>query len=300
MKIGLVTDSTCDLAQEIVNKYNIEIVPLSIHFGDEIVYKDRVDIQSEDFFRKLVKAEKLPTTSQPSIGLFVEKYRDLAPKYDVLITIHLSSKLSGTFEAARMAANELSDIKVIPVDSHSVSLGLGFLVIQAAEYIAAGMEVDEIVSRIEEARNMISIYFSVNDLSYLQKGGRIGKAQAFLGSVLNFYPILSLPGESGEILPFEKIRGKKKIVKRMVEIVKNELTDEKTVSIGLLYATEELDNFSNFVQGIQEHLREKNDLKYSINKSILSSVLGCHVGPSVYGIVILKGTSFNYEKGNTQ
>lgn len=300
MKIGLVTDSTCDLAQEIVNKYNIEIVPLSIHFGDEIVYKDRVDIQSEDFFRKLVKAEKLPTTSQPSIGLFVEKYRDLAPKYDVLITIHLSSKLSGTFEAARIAANELSDIKVIPVDSHSVSLGLGFLVIQAAEYIAAGMEVDEIVSRIEEARNMISIYFSVNDLSYLQKGGRIGKAQAFLGSVLNFYPILSLPGESGEILPFEKIRGKKKIVKRMVEIVKNELTDEKTVSIGLLYATEELDNFSNFVQGIQEHLRENNDLKYSINKSILSPVLGCHVGPSVYGIVILKGTSFNYEKGNTQ
>ncbi len=300
MKIGLVTDSTCDLSSAIVKKYNIEVVPLSIHFGDEVVYKDRVDIQSEDFFNKLVEAEKLPTTSQPSIGMFVEKYCELADKYDVILSIHISSKLSGTYESARMAANQLNDLKIIPIDSRLASLGLGFLVILAAQYINDGLELDEIVDQIEKLRNNITIYFSVNDLTYLQKGGRIGKAQAFLGSVLSFYPILSLPGELGEILPFEKVRGKKKIVKRMLELATNEITTENGVSIGLLHATDELENYNSFSQGVKNLLQAKNNLDYSIIEGILSPVLGCHVGPSVYGIVILKGTFLNHEKGITQ
>lgn len=287
MRIGLVTDSTCDLSPDLMHEYGIEMIPLNINFDDDHIYKDIIDINQEDFFNKLIEIEdKLPTTSQPAIGLFAEKYQEMAKKYDAIISIHLSGKLSGTCKSAMMAAKQIDDIKIEVIDSCSASLGIGYQVLLAMRLIDQGKNLQSIVENIKEAQKKIKIYFTVNDLSYLQKGGRIGKAQAFLGSVLNFYPILDIQGE-GEILPFEKIRGKKKIAKRLVELTLDELEGEEKASLGFVHALE-MKHFEEFKNNLLSELEEK-DLGFIQKSSWISSVLGCHVGPSVYGIVIIKG-----------
>lgn len=286
MKIGLVTDSACNLNPEILKKYMIEMIPLNIHFG-EVVYKDIVDIKQEKFFDKLAVSEKLPTTSQPSVGYFLEKYKEMASNYDAVISIHLSSKLSGTYESAMIAARQIDNLQIKVIDTLSASLGIGFLVVLAAQLIKKDYKLDEVVNKVLEARNNISVYFIVNDLTYLQKGGRIGKAQAFLGSVLNFYPILGLPGDSGEVIPIEKVRGKKKITRKLVEITKKELKGEKNASLGLIHSTE-MEYYNQFIKQIDDMINNI-DIKYTKIEDWISAVLGCHVGPSVYGIVIFKG-----------
>ena len=286
MKIGLVTDSTCDLSPDLLKKYGIEMVPLNINFAGDEVYKDIIDIKQETFFNRLIKVEKLPTTSQPAIGLFVEKYQEMAEKYDTIISIHLSSKLSGTYESAVMAAQEIENVHIEVIDSCSASLGIGYQVLLAKYLIEKGMEVNDIVKYIKKTQENIKIFFTVNDLTYLKKGGRIGKAQAFLGSVLSFYPILHIE-KNGEILPFEKVRGKKKIVKKLVNIVMDELEGEKKASLGFVHASE-LKHYNSFKSNLTDRLREEN-IAYVEKISWISSVLGCHVGPSVYGIVIIKG-----------
>lgn len=287
MKIGLVTDSTCDLDPVLLNDYNIEMVPLIINFSEDEVYRDIIDIKQEGFFTKLSKVKKLPTTSQPSIGWFVEKYREMAKKYDGIISIHLAEKLSGTCKAARMAAQEIENISIEVIDSCSASLGLGYQVLMIKKLIDEGMEYSKIVKMIKDMQKNIRIFFTVNDLSYLQKGGRIGKAQAFLGSVLNFYPILNISEENGEILPLEKLRGKRKIVKRMVELAMREIKGEEKVSLGFVHASE-LEYYNMFKKELMSQMKESN-INYLDLTGWISSVIGCHVGPSVYGIVILKG-----------
>ena len=287
MKIGLVTDSTCDLDSDILNKYGIGMVPLTIIFSEEENYKDIVEIGHEDFFKKLVKADKLPTTSQPSVGLFNEKYTEMFEEYDAIISIHIASKLSGTCKSATMAANQFEDKQIEVIDSCSTSLGLGFQVLLARRLINEGFSIEEIVEKLKVARDNLTVYFSVNDLTYLQKGGRIGKAQAFLGSVLSFCPILALSSENGEILPFEKVRGKKKIVNRLLEISKKELEGEEKASLGLIYASE-TEYYHKFKAKLLENLVDI-DTEYIEHSSWISSVLGSHIGPSVYGIIILKG-----------
>ncbi len=291
MRIGIVTDSTCDLDSAIFKKYEIEMVPLTINFTEEEVYRDNLDITNEDFFAKLVEVEKLPTTSQPVIGWFVDKYKEMAERYDAIISIHLAESLSGTCHSARMAANQLEDIKIEIIDSASASLGIGFQVLLARQLIEEGLELAEIVERVKEMQNNIKIFFTVNDLSYLEKGGRIGKASAFLGSILNFYPILNISEKNGEILPIEKIRGKKKIVKRMLELAKEEIDGLEEVSLGFIHASE-LEYFAPFKAELLDYV-EKKGIAYTESTNWISSVIGCHTGPTVYGVVIFKGVKLN-------
>ena len=286
MKIGLVVDSTCDLNPGMLARYKMEMVPLSIHFGD-LVYLDRLELAGEEFFKKMEGTEQLPTTSQPSIGLFLKKYQEMAQEYDVILSIHLSAKLSGTYEAAQMAAAKLADIEIKVIDSRSASFGAGYLAILAAEMIEAGKSITEIVSRIEEVREQIKVYFTVNDLTYLQKGGRIGKAQAFLGSILNVYPILTIHGSDGEILPLEKIRGKKKILQRMEELILNEVAGAEQVRLGFVHGLE-IDKIEELKANITGKLTTKG-IAYQTDLNWISAVLGSHVGPSIYGSVVIKG-----------
>ncbi len=297
MRIGLVTDSTCDLSPELLKELGIEMVPLTINFTEDEIYKDIININHQDFFQKLVQVEKLPTTSQPAIGWFVEKYQEMAKEFDAIISIHLSSKLSGTCESARMAAEQVNDVQVELIDSTSASFGIGFQVLLAKRLIEEGMEFKDIVKYIKDRQKNSKIFFTVNDLSYLQKGGRIGKAQAFLGSVLNFYPILNLVGGDGELLPLEKIRGKKKIVKRMVSLVLDELKGVEKATLGFVHASE-MEHYNQFKSTLIEQLKEKK-INYIEMESWISAVIGCHVGPSVYGIVILKGEILDNEKSIT-
>ena len=285
--IALVTDSTCDLPAEIIEKYSIEIVPLTVHFKDDTYY-DKIDLENEEFFSMMESAEELPTTSQPSVGLFIDKYQDLADKYDEIISIHISSALSGTIESARLAAAQTEDIKVEIINSKSTTTGLGFLVLLAAKMIEEGKNIKEIKSTLEKEREKLTIYFTVSELTYLEKGGRIGKAQAFLGSIFNFNPILELSAATGEITPKEKIRGYKKTNQKMVELALEAAENSDNVNFAYIYGKNS-DNYQQLKELFEAELQNQPKYDYHILENKIGTVLSSHTGPLVYGIVIYRG-----------
>ena len=285
--IALVTDSTCDLPAEIIEKYSIEIVPLTVHFEDDTYY-DKIDLENEEFFSMMESAEELPTTSQPSVGLFIDKYQDLADKYDEIISIHISSALSGTVESARLAAAQTEDIKVEIINSKSTTTGLGFLVLLAAKMIEAGKNIEDIKSTLEKEREKLTIYFTVSELTYLEKGGRIGKAQAFLGSIFNFNPILELSAATGEITPKEKIRGYKKTNQKMVELALEAAENSDNVNFAYIYGKNS-DNYQQLKELFEAELQNQPKYDYHILENKIGTVLSSHTGPLVYGIVIYRG-----------
>ncbi len=286
MKIGLLTDSTSDLSQEILEKNNIEVIPLNVHMNEQ-VYQDRVDLQPDDFYDKLLNVEKLPTTSQPSVGLFLEKYEDMKKNYDSIISIHISGALSGTVESAQVAARQIDGVEVEVIDSYSTSLGLGYQAILAARMIEKGKDITEIKNFLKEVRKNLAIYFTVNDLKYLEKGGRIGKAQSLVGSVLNFNPILNLDSEKGEILPFQKVRGASRTLTRMVSLCQEHFAKDQNNWVGLICGKEG-ERFQKFETKVKNVMEEKN-IKNKVFEANVSPVLGAHVGPSVFGAILLKG-----------
>src|SRR6056297_1850151 len=260
--IALVTDSTCDLPEKILEEYNIEVVPLTVHFGEE-VYQDKADLKTDDFFSMMEESSKLPTTSQPSVGLFMEKYEELAENYDYIISIHLSAALSGTCESARLASSEMEKVDVAVLDSKSTTAGLGFLVIMAAKLINKGLEFNEIIKKIESAREKLTIFFTVNELTYLEKGGRIRKSQALIGSILNFNPILDMSGLTGKLDPKDKVRGYKRTNIRLTEMINDYLADSSQANISFIYGRE-TDNYNQFKDFLQASLLEKENLNYNI------------------------------------
>ncbi len=285
--IALVTDSTCDLPVEIIEKYSIEIVPLTVHFEDNTYY-DKIDLENDEFFSMMKSSKAMPTTSQPSVGLFIDKYQNLADKYDKIISIHIASALSGTVESARLAAAQLEDIEVEIIDSKSTTTGLGFLVLLAAKMIEAGKNIEYIKSVLEKEREKLTIYFTVSELTYLEKGGRIGKAQAFLGSVFNFNPILELSAETGEITPKEKIRGYKKTNQKIVELALEAAADSKNVNFAYIYG-ENSENYQQLKELFEAELKNQAKYDYHILENEIGTVLSSHTGPQVYGIVIYRG-----------
>jgi len=285
--IAIVTDSTCDLPADILEKYQIEIVPLTVHF-EEDTYYDKIDLDSKEFYTMMESAAEIPTTSQPSVGLFIDKYEKLAAEYDQIISIHISSALSGTCESARLAAAQIDDLDVEIIDSKSTSTGLGFMVLLAAELIKAGKELKEIKNHILREREKLTIYFTVNELNYLQKGGRIGKAQALLGSVLNFNPILELSAETGEITAKEKVRGYTKTNKKMVELALEAAAGSKNINFAYIYGKDS-ENYQQFKNRLESELKTQNYFEYQILENEIGTVLSSHTGPLVYGIVIYRG-----------
>lgn len=285
--IALVTDSTCDLPAEIMDKYQIEVVPLTVHI-EEDTYYDKVDLDNEQFYSMMESASELPTTSQPSVGLFMDKYEELARDYDRVISIHLSSALSGTCESARLAAAQIEDLEVEIIDSKSTTTGLGFMVTLAAEMIEAGHDMEEIKEKILKERENLTIYFTVNELRYLEKGGRIGKAQAFLGSIFNFNPILELSAATGEITPKEKVRGYKKTNQKMIDLAIEAAEGSQNVNFAYIYGKNS-DNYKQLQQLFEDKLKSQNDFNYKLFENNIGTVLTSHTGPLVYGIVIYKG-----------
>jgi DegV family protein with EDD domain len=285
--IALVTDSTCDLPDQIMNDYNINVVPLTVHFGEDTYY-DKQDLKIDQFFKLMESSSELPTTSQPSTGLFLEKYEELAEEYDQIISIHISAALSGTCESARLAAAHLENAEVAVIDSRTTTTGLGYLLMKAAEMINEGYSLTEIKDKIIEEREKITIYFTVSELTYLEKGGRIGKAQAFLGSVLNFNPILELSSETGEVIPKEKIRGYKKTNKKIVDLISDSFENCSDVNISYIYGKNS-DNYLQMKEFMNDYISNKSNCDCNIMENRIGTVLSSHTGPLVYGIVVYKG-----------
>ncbi|MDX9872280.1 MAG: DegV family protein, partial [Clostridia bacterium] len=212
--VKIVTDSTADLPAALRSAYDITVMPLKVIFKDEI-YREGVDITIPAFFEKLAGTEQLPTTSQPSPAEFQEVYEELTADGSTVISMHISSKMSGTIQSAMLAKKNLPDRDIRVIDSGKVTMALGLGVLVGARAAQAGRSADEVEALVQEMFNhKIKIYFMVDTFENLQKGGRIGKAAALLGTLLNIKPILTV--EDGLVAPFEKVRGKTKAVERLV------------------------------------------------------------------------------------
>jgi DegV family protein with EDD domain len=216
MTISIVTDSLADLPQQLADTLEIAVVPLSVNFGMES-YRTGLDITSAEFYVRLVTAKTLPTTSQPSVGQFTKTYSAIANRGHDIVSIHASSKLSGTFNAALQAAKEILGARVKVIDTSSASLAEGLVVTAAARTAQAGGSFDEVVAAAQDAVSKTDVYFVLDNLEYLQKGGRIGKASAFIGGLLSIKPVLTL--RNGEVHPHERVRTHAKALARLKEIV---------------------------------------------------------------------------------
>ncbi|MDN7241034.1 DegV family protein [Planococcus sp. N028] len=230
--IHIVTDSTADLKEDVISKYNLHVVPLTIQIEGK-TYLDRVDLEPESFLELMEKSSELPKSSQPAPGVFKELYDKLGQNGDQVISIHMTGGMSGTVESARTAA-DLTDSDVTVIDSRYITHALGFQVIEAAEMAAAGKSVKEIVSRVEEIRKNTKLFVVVDTLDNLVKGGRIGKGRAMLGSFLKIKPIASLDG--GEYTPVAKARSHKQAVQYLMNEFKEKTAGKIVKGIGIAHA----------------------------------------------------------------
>lgn len=279
-RIAFVTDSTAGVPQNEVSKHNITVVPLQVVFGTE-VFRDGIDLTQQEFFARLKAAKNLPTTSQPTLGDFEETYKGLLADPDVssIISIHLSSGLSGTYSTAAQAAERLSagsGKKISVIDSLTVYMCEGFMVINAARAAAEGKGHDEIVAMVERMKPRTKLLVLVDTLEYLAKGGRIGGAQALLGGLLNVKPILHVDG--GRVEPLERVRTRRKAMDRLVELGM-EATKGKPCQICVGHAQAE-DDARELAKMVQARLNVTEVLIGEIGP-----VISTHTGPGAIGFV---------------
>jgi len=270
-KIALVTDSTCDLPESVVNDKNITVIPLNVHFGEE-TFLDGIDLQSNEFFEKLSTSEIHPQTSQPSVGRFVETYNDLLKKHDSILSLHISSKLSATYNSALQAQKEIGNEKIRVIDSMNGTLGLGAIVHHIAELNQKGESFENLVKEAEKIIPNAIFMGLVPTLEYLAKGGRIGKARAFMGSLLKIKPILS--AVDGEIQSVGKART---LIKGMDFIV-NEMKNRKISKLFIVHA-----NHEERANLLKEKTKDLIDPKDVIIAEF-GPVVGTHLGPGAFGV----------------
>lgn len=231
-KIKIVTDSTVDLSEELVEKYGLEIVPLAITIDGE-TFLDRIDINAKEFIKRMSEANELPKSSQPSAGSFLEVYDRLGDEGYEIISIHMTGGMSGTVRSAESAA-QMSKSNVTVVDSRYISLALSFQVIEAAKMASAGKSTEEILKRLDEIRSNTRLFIMVDTLENLAKGGRIGKGKAMIGSLLNIKPIASLEG--GEYTPVAKMRSHSQVVKYLSKQLVEDVKGKTIQGVGLVHA----------------------------------------------------------------
>jgi DegV family protein with EDD domain len=231
--IHIVTDSTCDLPDEWMRQHNIHVVPIHIQFGAE-TFRDRETIDTSTFYGRIERDGMLPKTSQPPPGDFIEVYRKIASQADEIISIHVTGKLSGTCDSARMAAEAVADrVKVYVFDSLAGSSILGYMCQEAGRMIDAGKGVAEILQRLEVTRPRANVLFVLANLKFAQMSGRVGKLQSALASLLNVQPIVLL--EDGLLEMTERVRTRKKAWERIIEMARERVGDA-VVNLAVLHA----------------------------------------------------------------
>lgn len=275
--IRIVTDTDANLPDDLISKYDITLVPIQIIFGREVL-RERVDISDAEAYRRMSAAKELPKTSQPPVGAFKTAYEEiLGEEPDAqILSIHISSKLSGTISSARQAAHLLPDVRIALFDTFSASLGQGLMVIRAAEMARQGADIEAILTTLTAMREGMQVYFVLNTLDYLAKGGRIGKASHLVGQLLDIKPILAL--EDGEIDAHSRHRTWRRAVDALCDLIMASASDAESVHIGVLHAVSE------------EPARALSDeLGAALNPDtlILGEVgpgLGVHTGPGAIGL----------------
>lgn len=274
MKTAVVTDSTAYIPKELREKWNIHMIPLSVIFENE-TYREEIDISAEAFCEE-VKQRDLPTTSMPPIGEFVELFEKLANEYDEVVSIHLSSGISGTFQGAVSAGEMVEGIKVFVFDSEVSAMPQGFYALEAAKMAEQGRSGEEIIARLNEVKKSAKAYFMVDDLSHLQRGGRLSSAQALIGSLLQVKPLLHF--EDKKIVPFEKVRTRKKALNRVVELLAEDAGSGEEYRAVVIHANRE-----------EEAKEWKSELEAQFPNvefmlSYFGPVIGTHLGEGSMGM----------------
>ncbi|WP_251551923.1 DegV family protein [Neobacillus muris] len=278
MKTAIVTDSTAYIPKDIREKWNIHMIPLQVIFGTEVL-QEEIDITASEFY-EAVRTKELPKTSQPPIGQMVELLEKLSKDYDAVISIHLSSGISGTYQGAITAGTMVDGIKVFAFDSEISCMVQGLYAIEAAMMALQGKTPEVILERLEELKKTARAYFMVDDLSHLQRGGRLSGAQAFIGSLLQVKPLLHF--EDKVIVPFEKIRTRKKALKRISDLLGEDAASGKAYRAVIIHANREKE--------ANEWKDELETLYPNVEFSIgyFGAVIGTHLGEGSMGMGWMK------------
>jgi DegV family protein with EDD domain len=270
--IAIVTDSTADLPSQLTRTRAITVVPLTLNFEGRSLL-DGVDIRPSEFYRKLPNATTHPTTSQPSAGRFAEAYAELLTDHSDVISIHISEKLSGTYASAVQGAEMTDSKRVHVIDSQLVSMSLGLITLAASEMVSRGDGASSIVDRVNAMREQVQTYFSVATLEFLRRGGRIGRASAMLGSVLQVKPVLCI--RDGLVTPLERVRTFDRALNRVVELTR-EVDRGKGLCVIVGHADAEAD--------AERVARELEPNCETLMIQPLGPVVGAHAGPGVVGV----------------
>jgi DegV family protein with EDD domain len=275
--VKILTDSLADIPATIIEQLEIAVVPCTVRFGTE-EFIDRVNLFPTQFYHKLVASPTLPTTAFPSSQMFEETYRKLAEKTDRILAIHTIASLTGIYNASRVAAGNIQNARIELIDSEQVSMSLGWLVILAARAAKEGASLAQVRTLVENAKSRVHIIAMLDTLEYAQRGGRLGKGAALIGSMLNVKPLVS--AVHSEIVPVENVRTQKRALERLAEIV---LASGPIQELAVIHA----DALSH-AQTLQKLLAKT----FPLNQIVMSEtgpVLGTHTGPGAVGIAWLTG-----------
>jgi DegV family protein with EDD domain len=278
--IKIVTDTTCDLPPAMWEEYDLTPVPINIQFGTEN-YHEGVDIDHDLFYRKIEELGIIPTTSQPSVGEFMEVYRRLAREEDAeaIISAHVTGKLSGTYESALKAGEEVAgEVKVYPYDSMAGSALLGLMCLEASQMARAGKSPEEIIARLDEIRSRMSVLLVLENLEYSRKSGRVGGLSAALASLIDLKPIVSL--QDGLLEVQEKVRTRKKSLNRLLEIVEERVGTTDPINLGVMHA-----RAPEMGEEILSRAKERFNCQEAFVTDLCAS-LTVHFGPGTIGACV--------------
>ncbi len=275
--VKIVTDSTADLSKEQIEKYSINVIPLQVTFGTES-YSDGVDLSPEEFYQKLTSGTELPKTTQPSPELFRQTYEQSAADDDIIISAHISGKLSGTLNSAELAS-KMVESKVVLVDTKTASQGVGRSVLVAAEAAQRGLELDRIMEAVNKSIVQTFSVFAVDTLEFLQRNGRIGKAASMLGSLLQIRPILYADSE-GMVAPYDKVRGRSQVIPSLVKAALKNVSPDQPINLSVVHTGTE-DSAQKLLKELKNHYQIED-----LHVGMVGPAIGAHIGPGAVGLMI--------------
>jgi DegV family protein with EDD domain len=277
--IKIVTDSTVNLSDETLARYDIRTVPIAIQFGRE-TFEEDVDIDRDTFYRKIEEMGIIPTTSQPATGRFTEVYQDLTAAGHQILSIHITSKHSGTCQSATLASSLVPGAQVEVFDSASISLGTAYMVLEAARAAEEGWSLEQILVRLRQIREGMYVFLTPATLKYLQMSGRVGRLQTALASVLQLKPIIKV--EDGVLEAFENVRTRSRALNRLVGLLEEAMGSHDTVNVGVVHARALEEG-----RALLERLKAALNCRETLFADLVAS-LAVHGGPGVVGVFAYK------------
>ncbi|MFZ2097559.1 MAG: DegV family protein [Anaerolineales bacterium] len=276
MMLKIVMDSAGEIPDEWRNEFDVEVIPVNIQFENK-TYQQGIDLSNDDFYHLADSTGVIPKTSQPTPQQFIELYKKIAQASDTILSLHVTSKLSGTFNSAVMAAQELKDkLKIIPYDSGSGSAAMGFMCKEVRQLDRAGATLQAILNRLDEIRRDVNIVLTLDTLEYARRSGRVKKLQATLAALINIKPIIIL--KDGALDMKERVRTRQRALSRVLEII-HERVDDRLVNVAVVHS-QSLDTAKQLIQKVNETLH--------VNELILSELsigVAANLGPGTIGII---------------